>query len=70
MYVEFTIQNHLHLLALRHRLERWQQRHGIAISQKTVKHQHRLGMDDEKNFTVFFLTWDGPEYRVIHNRNH
>ena len=70
MYVEFDFSNHLHLLKIKKYIEAWQQRYNIPISQKTVKYRHRIGMDDERNFTVFFLTWQGPEYRVIHNRNH
>lgn len=70
MYVEFPVDNHLHLLALRQRIDQWQNRYQIPVRQKTVRYRHRLGMDDERNFTVFFLTWDGPEYQVIHNRNH
>ena len=70
MYVEFEFSNHIHLMAVIRRLDAWQQRYRIPIRQKTVKYCHRVGMDHEENFTIFFLTWQGFEYRVIHNRNH
>ena len=70
MYVEWDIDNHIHLLALRQSIDNWQTRYGIPVRQKTVRYRHRLGLDDESNFTVFFLTWTGPEFRVIHSRNH
>ena len=70
MYIEFEVQNYLHLQALRHKIDSWQLRYGVPVTQKTVRYRHRVGMNDEQNFTVFFLTWQGPEYKIIHNRNH
>lgn len=70
MYIEFDVSNYLHLMYIRRCLDDWQQRFEIPVRQKTVKYRHRVGMDDERNFTVFFLTWQGPEFQVIHSRNH
>ena len=69
MFVEFDVHNHLHLLSLRQRIDAWQRKYNIPVRQKTVRYRHRVGMDDETNFTVFFLTWQGPEFRVVHSRN-
>jgi hypothetical protein len=70
MYVEFQFDNYLDLMGLRLRIDRWQRRYRIPITQKTVKYRHRIGMDHEENFTIFFLTWDGPAYQIVSNRNH
>lgn len=70
MYVEFEFHNHLGLLGIKNSIRSWQARYKIAVTEKTVKYRHRLGMDDEKNFTLFFLTWQGPPYNVVLNRNH
>jgi len=70
MYVEFPISNHIHLLGLREKIRIWSRRYQIPVTQKTVRYNHRMGMDHEENFTIFFLTWEGEPYRVIENRNH
>ena len=70
MYVEFDVSNHLHLLHIRTAIDSWSLRYQIPVKQKTVRYRHRMGMDHEENFTVFFLTWTGPPYHVIKNRDH
>lgn len=70
MYVEFQFDNYLDLMGLKRRIDRWQSRYRIPITQKTVKYRHRIGMDHEENFMIFFLTWDGPAYKIVSNRNH
>ena len=70
MYVEFDITNWLHLMQIRNAVDQWQQKHSIAVRQKTVKNIHRVGLDDESQWVLFMLTWRGPEFRVIHSRNH
>lgn len=70
MYVEFNVTNWLHLMQIRSAVDSWQQQHGVVVRQKTVKNIHRVGLDDESQWVLFMLTWRGPEFRVIHSRNH
>ena len=70
MYVEFDVTNWLHLMRIRSEVDQWQQRHNITVRQKTVKSIHRVGLDDESQWVLFMLTWQGSPFRVIHSRNH
>lgn len=70
MYVEFDVSNWLHLMRIRSEVDQWQQRHNVTVRQKTVKDVHRVGLDDESQWVLFMLTWQGSPFRVVHSRNH
>ena len=70
MYVEFDVTNWLHLMRIRSEVDQWQQRHCVTVRQKTVKDVHRVGLDDESQWVLFMLTWQGSPFRVVHSRNH
>ena len=70
MYVDFDVVNWVHLMQIRSAVDKWQHQHNIPVTQKTVKNIHRVGLDDETQWVLFMLTWQGPEFRVIHSRNH
>jgi hypothetical protein len=70
MYAEFPFDNHWHLAGIRRRLDAWEAKYKVPLRHKTVRYTHRVGMDDETQFVLFALTWQGPAFRMIHNRNH
>jgi hypothetical protein len=70
MYAEFAFDNYLHLAAIRKKLDAWENHYKIPLRHKTVRYIHRVGMDDETQFVLFSLTWSGPAFRMIHDRNH
>ena len=70
MYVEFDVTNWVHLMRIRSEVDQWQLRHNVVTRQKTVKNIHRVGLDDESQWVLFLLTWQGSPFRVIHSRNH
>jgi hypothetical protein len=43
----------------------WATRYNIPYTQKTIKYTHRLGFNKEKYFSLFSLTWDYFEFKII-----
>lgn len=72
MYVEFDLSGFRQsdLDELKQSLETWARGHGVRYSQKTIKMTHRFGLDQEENFSLFAMTWDGPEFRLINVRGY
>jgi len=57
------------LKQLKHELLLWSDRYHIKMTQKTVKYIHRVCFDQDDHYSLFAVTWRGPEFRVIKNRN-
>lgn len=49
----------------------WTSRYNVGYTEKTVKYTHRLCFEQEKDYTLFALTWDynRVEWAIITDRN-
>jgi hypothetical protein len=50
----------------------WAEKYQIptsAYSQKTIKHTHRLGFNNEKYFSLFSMTWDKFDFQIVNITN-
>lgn len=72
MYIEFELPKdggaHATVLAIKIAIGRWAKQYGVPdsdYSQKTIKYTHRLGFNNEKYFSLFSMTWDHYEYRIV-----
>ena len=43
----------------------WATRYNIPYTQKTVKYTHRLAFNDERHYSLFSMTWQGFDYRIV-----
>lgn len=61
MYVEFQLPHNesygLVLALIKTEIVDWATKHQVPYSQKTIKHTHRLGFNNEKYFSLFSMTW-------------
>jgi hypothetical protein len=76
MYIEFKLpqdNSYGHVLNLiKVEIVDWATRYKVPnsdYSQKTIKYTHRLGFNKEKHFSLFSLTWDKFNYRIVNIEN-
>jgi hypothetical protein len=75
VYVEFELPPELRTVianAIKAEVAIWADRYGVPdsdYSQKTIKYTHRLGFNKEKHFSLFSMTWDKFEYRIVNVLN-
>jgi hypothetical protein len=80
MYIEFQLPQGMSTRvmsgAIQAEVALWAHKHQIpdsAYSQKTIKHTHRLGFNNEKYFSLFSMTWQSDredvsswfQYRIV-----
>ena len=75
MYIEFQLPPGLRNAianAIKAEVAVWADRYGVSdsdYSQKTIKYTHRLGFNKEKYFSLFSMTWDKFDYKIINVTN-
>jgi len=76
VYIEFSLPQGLATrvmsLAIKGEIAKWAKKYGIpdsAYSQKTIKYTHRLGLNNEKYFSLFTMTWDQCPYQIVQIEN-
>lgn len=65
MYLTFDVRWQQELDYVCAEIQRWADQYGVAYTQKTIKHKHRLSFNREKDFTLFYMTWQGPPYEIV-----
>ena len=72
VYINFRIDTDQQVFTtfyrIRDQVQDWAQRHGIHYTEKFHKGNYRVGLDRPEDFTVFFLTWNGPPYEILGDR--
>jgi hypothetical protein len=58
VYLKFDVRFHNELADIKREIQEWALQHGIRYTQKTIKYHHRVGFDQESDFTLFSLTWN------------
>ena len=69
MYIVFDVIYQHELDIVKQQIAQWAERYQVQYSQKTIKNQHRLGLNRDKDFTLFHMTWTGVSYQLIDNGN-
>jgi len=69
MYIRFDVLHQSELDSLKDLIQHWAQQHDVHYTQKTIKTHHRLAFNRDRDFTLFFMTWSGPDYQVINVGN-
>lgn len=69
MYIEFRLPTgggiqHANWSILQ-LLSEWAEQYGAKYTRKNIKYTLRVTFDDENMYSLFALTWKGPEYRLI-----
>ena len=65
MYIEFDLPannpdsqyTYYALSVIREEIHDWLEKYPVRSTQKTIKYKHRLAFEDERNYTVFAMTW-------------
>lgn len=66
MYIEFDLPTndrdsqltYYALSVIREEIQDWLEKHPVESTQKTIKYKHRLAFNDNRNYTLFALTWN------------
>jgi hypothetical protein len=66
MYIEFDLptndrdsqHTYYALSVIREEIQDWLEKHPVESTQKTIKYKHRLAFNDNRNYTLFALTWN------------
>jgi hypothetical protein len=66
MYIEFDLptndrdsqHTYYALSVIREEIQDWLEKHPVESTQKTIKYKHRLAFNDDRNYTLFALTWN------------
>ena len=77
MYLRFKVYSISSHDEITREVEEWAKRYQVRYTYKTIKGYLRVGFDNEKNFTLFKLTWNPQdldkrpwlEYELIDIRN-
>lgn len=69
MYIVFDVRFQHELDTVKEQIAQWAEKYQVHYSQKTIKNQHRLGLNREKDFTLFYMSWDGVPYQIVDNGN-
>ena len=65
MYLTFDITYQQELDHIKHQIRCWADQYGVSYTQKTIKNKHRLSFNREKDFTLFYMTWQGDPYEIV-----
>ena len=65
MYLTFDVRYQHELEYIEDQIKTWAEQYGVSYTQKTIKHKHRLAFNREKDFTLFYMTWQGPPYEIV-----
>jgi len=65
MYITFDVYFQHELDHVRQQIQDWADQYGIRYTQKTIKYKHRVSFDKDKDFTLFYMTWQGPPYEIV-----
>lgn len=65
MYLTFAARYQQELDHVRQEIQRWADQYNISYTQKTIKWRHRLAFNRPEDFTLFYMTWQGPEYEIV-----
>jgi hypothetical protein len=69
MYIVFDVRFQQDLDLVKQQIADWAERYQVPYTQKTIKYQHRLGLNREKDFTLFYMTWEGVPYQTVNIGN-
>jgi len=66
MYIEFDLptndrdsqHTYYALSVIREEIQDWLEKYPVESTQKTIKYKHRLAFNDDRNYTLFALTWN------------
>ena len=72
MYIEFRLPTggggmgaqHVNW-KIRQKLEEWTEKYHVECTAKNIKYTLRVTFEDESLYSLFSITWDGPEFRLI-----
>ena len=75
MYIEFELPpndrdsqaTYYALSVIREEIHDWLKKHPVLSTQKTIKYKHRLAFEDERNYTLFALTWNPKSWNQKYN---
>ena len=71
MYIEFWLPQDLRNViaaAIRAEVAVWAERYGVPASdysQKTIKYTHRLGFNKQEHFSLFSMTWNKFDFKIV-----
>jgi len=77
VYIRFECRLQYQLEDIKREVKAWADRYGVRYTYKTIKYYHRVGFDNEKNFSLFSMTWNPVdlelrpwlEYQIINIQN-
>lgn len=69
MYLTFKVEYLSDLEQVKQEIEQWTSRYSVLYTQKTIKNQHRLAFNRDKDYSLFFMTWDGSDYQIVNIGN-
>jgi hypothetical protein len=69
MYIVFDVRFQHELDTVKEQIAQWAEKYQIQYTQKTIKYQHRLGLNRDKEFTLFSMTWEGAPYTIVNIGN-
>jgi hypothetical protein len=65
MYLTFDVTYQHELDHIKHQIQLWADQYSVSYTQKTIKNTHRLSFNREKDFTLFYMTWQGEPYKIV-----
>ena len=51
--------------AIIQKLAKWAEKYNVKYTKKNIKYSLRVTFDDESAYSLFAMTWTGPEFRLI-----
>lgn len=69
MYIVFDVRFQEELDLVKQQIADWAQQYQVQYTQKTIKHQHRLGLNHDHDFTLFRMSWQGEPYEIVNIGN-
>lgn len=69
MYIVFDVRSVVDLEIVKQQIADWAEQYQIQYTQKTIKNQHRLGLNRERDFTLFRMSWQGEPYEIVNIGN-
>jgi len=74
VYIEFQLPHDesygVVLSLIKTEIVDWATKHSIPYTQKTIKHTHRLGFNNERYFSLFSMTWTANiPFRIMRIEN-
>ena len=74
MYIEFKLPKkgqdsqytYYALSEIQEEIQDWLKKYPVPHKQKTIKYKHRLTFEDDRNYTLFALTWNPKSWNQMH----